>query len=56
MSIMALRTDTRISGVSVVGDGADREEMKKSPIACMSVHELIQPDLRLTLFSSLETF
>jgi hypothetical protein len=33
MSIMAFRTDTKISGVRVVGGGADRDEMKKSPIA-----------------------
>lgn len=55
MSIMALRTDTRISGVRVVGV-ADRDEMKKSPIAYTSAHELIIADLGLTLFSSLETF
>jgi hypothetical protein len=30
MSIIAFKTDTRISGVRVVGGGADRDEMKKS--------------------------
>ena len=56
MSIIALRTDTRISGLRVVGDGADRDEIKKSPIAYISARELMMTDLGLTLFSSLETF
>jgi hypothetical protein len=56
MSIIAFRTDTRISGVRVVGGGADRDEMKKSPIAYMSAEKQIIGELGLTLFSSLETF
>jgi len=36
MSIIAFRTETSISGVRVVGGGADRDEMKKSPIAYLS--------------------
>jgi len=38
---MAFKTDTRISGVRVVGGGFDRDVIRKSPIA---------------LFSSLDTF
>lgn len=56
MSIIAFRTDTSISGVRVVGGGADRDEMKKSPIAYSSASEDVRGGLGLTLFSSLETF
>jgi hypothetical protein len=56
MSIIAFKTDTSISGVRVVGGGADRDEMKKSPIAWISAYEYIIADLGPTLFSSLETF
>jgi hypothetical protein len=55
MSMIAFRTDTRISGVRVVGGGADRDEMKKSPIAYISVL-VTRLWNGLTLFSSLETF
>jgi hypothetical protein len=45
MSIIAFRTDTRISGVRAVGGGADRDEMKKSPIAYLiSSHVYILKD------------